>query len=422
MHDIKAIRDDPAAFDEAMRKRGIAAQADGLLSLDDRRREAIQTEQANQQRRNAISKEIGAAKKAGDEGRSAALMEEMAELKAALAAPEAKGAEAELRERLATLPNVPMPDVPEGRDETANVVLRHHGEQPEFGFKPKEHFDLGEALGLMTFEDAARISGARFTVLRGALAKLERALGQFMLDMAIENNGYEEVSPPLLVRADALYGTGNLPKFEDDLYRTSGDHYLIPTAEVPLTNLARETIQDHEALPRRYTALTHCFRSEAGSAGRDTRGMLRQHQFLKCELVSIVAEGEGETELDRKTGAAEAVLQALGLPYRVMLLCAGDMGFSARRTHDLEVWLPGQGTYREISSCSFCGDFQARRMNARYRDGDGNVRFVHTLNGSGLAVGRTLIAIMENYQNEDGTIRVPQALTRYMGGTAAIGA
>ena len=422
MHDINRIRDNPAAFDEAMRARGMGPCANELIALDDRRKAAVQGEQERQQRRNAVSKEIGIAKKSGDEERANALLAEMAELKSVPTSNDAKDAEEELRERLATLPNVPTPDVPEGRDETANVVLRHHGEPPTFGFEPKQHFELGEALGLMTFDDAARISGARFTVLRGPLARLERALGQFMLDMAIENNGYTEVSPPLLVREDALFGTGNLPKFEEDLYRTNGDHYLIPTAEVPLTNLARETIQDAKDLPNRYTALTHCFRSEAGSAGRDTRGMLRQHQFLKCELVSVVGDASGLEELERKTGAAEAVLQALGLPYRVMLLCSGDMGFSARRTHDLEVWLPGQGAYREISSCSYCGDFQARRMNARYRAADGSVRFVHTLNGSGLAVGRTLIAIMENYQNEDGTIRVPQALTRYMDSMSVIGA
>ena len=421
MHDIRKIRDNPAAFDEAMRNRGAEPCADELIALDDRRKRAVQLEQERQQRRNAISKEIGAAKRENDEDRARALMAEMAELKTGLASTDAKDAEDELRDRLASLPNVPMPDVPEGKDETSNVPLRYDGELPEFGFEPKEHFDLGEALGLMTFDDAARISGARFTVLRGALARLERALGQFMLDMAIAHSDYVEVSPPLLVRDRALFGTGNLPKFEEDLYRTSGNHYLIPTAEVPLTNLARETIHEVSSLPQRYTALTHCFRSEAGSAGRDTRGMLRQHQFLKCELVSITDAETGLAELDRKTAAAGAVLKALNLPYRVMLLCAGDMGFSARRTHDLEVWLPGQGAYREISSCSYCGDFQARRMNARYRDGDGNIGFVHTLNGSGLAVGRTLIAIMENYQNEDGTIRVPQALTRYMDGMTVIG-
>ena len=420
MHDINLIRANPAAFDEAMRVRGIDPIANELIALDDQRKAEVQRTQERQQRRNAISKEIGLAKKTGDEAKANSLLAEMADLKSAPQSSDAKDVEDKLRAIVATLPNVPMPDVPEGNDEAANVVLRHHGEPSTFGFEPKQHFELGEALGLMTFEDAARISGARFTILRGALARLERALGQFMLDMAIENSGYTEVSPPLLVRSEALFGTGNLPKFEEDLYRTSGDHYLIPTAEVPLTNLVRKTIQDVAALPHRYTALTHCFRSEAGSAGRDTRGMLRQHQFLKCELVSVVDDESGLDELERKTGAAEAVLQALGLPYRVMLLCSGDMGFSARRTHDLEVWLPGQGAYREISSCSYCGDFQARRMNARYRAADGSVRFVHTLNGSGLAVGRTLIALMENYQSEDGTIRIPQALNRYMDGMTAI--
>ena len=422
MHDIRWIRENPHAFDEGLRKRGVRSCAEELIAIDDRRKRSVQEEQDRQQRRNAISKEIGLAKRTGDEVKAKALLDEMAALKAQPVNTDAKDAEAELQQRLATLPNLPLADVPEGVDEKANVPLRHHGETPQFGFEPRQHFELGEALGLMTFNDAARISGSRFTILRGALARLERALGQLMLEMAVAHGAYEEVSPPLLVRSEALFGTGNLPKFEEDLYRTSGDHYLIPTAEVPLTNLVRETIIERDTLPRRYTALTHCFRSEAGSAGRDTRGMLRQHQFVKCELVSITDAEDGEAELERKTAAAEAVLQALGLPYRVMLLCAGDMGFSARRTHDLEVWLPGQGAYREISSCSYCGDFQARRMNARYRDADGNLRYVHTLNGSGLAVGRTLIAVMENYQNEDGSIRVPQALGRYMDGMSTIAA
>ena len=418
MLDIRWIRDNPAAFDAAMRARGSDTTAASLLALDDRRREAIATEQDRQQRRNAISKEIGLAKRNGDAARADALMAEMAEIKRA---GEGGGAEREatnaLDARLAELPNLPAADVPVGQDEASNVVLRTHGEAPDLGFVPKQHFELGEALGWMSFEDAAAMSGSRFTVLRGPLAKLERALGQLMVDMATENGGYEEVSPPLLVRPETLFGTGQLPKFGEDLFETTDGRFLIPTAEVPLTNLVRERILDADALPLRVTALTPCFRSEAGAAGRDTRGMLRQHQFLKCELVSITDDEGGEDELERMTGVAEAVLQALDLPYRVMLLSTGDMGFSARRTHDIEVWLPGQGAYREISSCSYCGDFQARRMNARYRGPDGRPRFVHTLNGSGIAVGRALIAVLENYQNEDGTIRVPQSLTRYLGET-----
>ena len=420
MLDIRWIRDNPAAFDEAMRARGANASAEDLLVLDERRRAAIAAEQDAQQRRNALSREIGAAMKAGERDRAEALKAEIAELKKA-GEGEAKREGDALGDRLAALPNIPLPDVPVGADETANVPLRHWGEPPSLGFQAKQHFELGEALGLMSFDDAAEIAGARFTVLRGALARLERAIGQFMIEHAVENGGYEETSVPLLVRPEAMFGTGQLPKFAEDSFRTTDDRFLVPTAEVPLTNLVRERIVDAGALPKRVTALTPCFRSEAGSAGRDTRGMLRQHQFMKCELVSMVAEGEGEAELDRMTGVAESVLQALGLPYRVMLLSTGDMGFSARRTHDLEVWLPGQGAYREVSSCSYCGDFQARRMNARYRGDDGKPRFIHTLNGSGVAVGRAMIAVMENYQNEDGTIRVPQVLTRYLGGDTVIG-
>ena len=419
MLDIKWIRDNPAAFDEAMRARGADASAADLLMLDEARRKAIAVEQERQQRRNAISKEVGVAKRSGDEARAAELMAEMGELKRAADGGEGgeRAASEAMEARLSELPNVPLPDVPEGPDEASNVVLRTHGGPPELGFEPRQHFEIGEALGWMSFEDAAAMSGSRFTVLRGPLAKLERALGQLMVDMATENGGYEEVSPPLLVRPEALFGTGQLPKFGEDLFETTEGRFLIPTAEVPLTNLVRERIVEADRLPMRVTALTPCFRSEAGAAGRDTRGMLRQHQFLKCELVSVTDEESGEEELERMTGVAEAVLQALDLPYRVMLLSTGDMGFSARRTHDIEVWLPGQGAYREISSCSYCGDFQARRMNARYRGPDGKPRFVHTLNGSGIAVGRALIAVLENYQNEDGTIRVPQALTRYVGET-----
>lgn len=419
MHDIKAIRDDPAAFDEAMRARGGEAVSADLIALDDARREAVSAAQDRQQRRNALSKEIGAAMKAGERERAETIKAEVAALKEAGDA-DAKAAEAALTERLAELPNTPLPGVPVGADEDANVELRRVGEPPDLDFEPRQHFDLGEALGLMSFDDAALIAGARFTVLSGALARLERALGQFMIERALEN-GYTEVSPPLLVRDAALYGTGQLPKFAEDLFRTTDERSLVPTAEVPLTNLVRERILDADALPQRYTALTPCFRSEAGSAGRDTRGMLRQHQFLKCEMVSVTDDRSGEAELERMTGHAEGVLEALGLPYRTVVLSTGDMGFSARRTHDIEVWMPGQDTYREISSCSFCGDFQARRMNARYRGPDGKPRFVHTLNGSGVAVGRALIAVMENYQNEDGTIRVPQALGPWMGGITTIG-
>ena len=420
MHDIRAIRDDPAAFDEAMRARGLDVSAGDLLALDESRREAIAASQERQQRRNALSREIGAAMKAGDRERADTIKAEVAALKEA-GDGDAKAAEAALDARLSELPNAPLPGVPVGADEDANQELRRWGEPPKFGFEPRQHFDLGEALGLMSFDDAALVAGARFTVLTGALARLERALGQFMVDHALDN-AYTEVSPPLLVRDEALFGTGNLPKFEEDLFRTTDDRYLVPTAEVPLTNLVRERILDADALPRRFTALTPCFRSEAGSAGRDTRGMLRQHQFIKCEMVSITDEESGEAELERMTRCAERVLEALGLPYRTVVLSTGDMGFSARRTHDIEVWMPGQDTYREISSCSFCGDFQARRMNARYRGPDGRPRFVHTLNGSGVAVGRALIAVMENYQNEDGTIRVPQVLSPYMGGATVIGA
>ena len=420
MLDIRWIRENPAAFDEAMRARGSTATASTLVAMDERRRQAIADEQSRQQRRNAASKEIGRAMAAGDTDRAEALKAEVAALKAA-GEGGTSAVEAELTAALAELPNLPLADVPVGPDEAANVPLRHWGEPPSLGFEPRQHFELGEGLGLMSFDDASAMSGARFTVLRGALSKLERAAGQFMLDHAIENGGYEETSVPLLVRGDALFGTGQLPKFEEDLFRTTDDRYLVPTAEVPLTNLVRERIVEADRLPMRMTALTPCFRSEAGSAGRDTRGMLRQHQFWKCELVSVVGEDEGEAELERMTGVAEGVMQALGLPYRVMLLSTGDMGFAARRTHDIEVWLPGQGAYREVSSCSYCGDFQARRMNARVRGPDGKPRFVHTLNGSGTAVGRAVIAIMENYQNEDGTIRVPQVLTRYMGGDTVIG-
>jgi seryl-tRNA synthetase len=423
MHDIKTIRDDPAAFDDGLKRRGLEPQAQELLALDARRRAAQARRDELQQRRNAASKEIGAAKAKKQEDVAAKLMAEVGQIKDQIAAAEAeeKEAAAALDARLAVIPNIPAPDVPTGHDETANKLVRSWGEPRRFGFAAKEHFDLGEKLGLMDFERAAKLSGARFTVLTGGLARLERALGQFMLDIHTREFGYTEVSPPVLVRDTALYGTGNLPKFGDDLFRTTTDHWLIPTAEVSLTNLVAGEIVDDGTLPRRYTALTACFRAEAGAAGKDTRGMLRQHQFYKVELVSIAHPDHSNDEHERMTGAAEAILQRLNLPYRVMLLCSGDMGFSARKTYDLEVWLPGQNTYREISSCSSCGDFQARRMNARFRRaGEKGASLVHTLNGSGMAVGRALIAVMENYQRQDGSIEVPEALRTYMGGVDAI--
>lgn len=418
MHDIRAIRDDPAAFDAGLARRGLAPAATGLLALDERRR-ALQTElQAAQTRRNEASKAIGQAKAKKDEAGAAAVMAEVAILKERLPALEAEGkaADAALDEALAALPNLPAADVPQGADEDANMEVARWGEPRAFDFAAREHPDFGPALGL-DFEAAAAISGARFAVLRGQMARLNRALGQFMLDTQTGAAGYTEVAPPLLVRDEAAFGTGQLPKFAEDLFRTTDGRWLIPTAEVSLTNIVREQILPEGELPMRFAALTPCFRSEAGSAGRDTRGFIRQHQFDKCEMVSIVTPDQSEAEHERMTAAAEGLLTALGLPFRRMKLCSGDMGFSAARTYDLEVWLPGQGRYREISSCSTCTDFQARRMNARYRpEGEKSTRFVHTLNGSGLAVGRTLVAVMENYQQEDGAIAIPDALARYFDG------
>ena len=423
MHDIKTIRENPDAFDAGLRRRGAEPAAASLLELDAKRRAAQTRRDELQQRRNTASKEIGAAKAKKQEDVAARLMAEVASLKDQLAATEAeeRDASAVLESQLATIPNLPADDVPDGKDSNDNKLIRAWGQPRNFGFAPKEHFDLGEKLGQMDFERAAKISGARFTVLTGGLARLERALGQFMLDMHTREFGYLEVNPPLMVRDTALYGTGQLPKFGEDLFRTTGDHWLIPTAEVPLTNLMAGEIVDEASLPRRYTALTACFRAEAGAAGKDTRRMLRQHQFYKVELVSIAHPEKSEDEHQRMTACAEAILQRLNLPYRVMLLCTGDMGFAARKTYDIEVWLPGQNTYREISSCSNCGDFQARRMNARFRRaGEKGGVFVHTLNGSGLAVGRALIAVMENYQRQDGGIEVPEALRPYLGGLEAI--
>ncbi len=418
MHDIRAIRDDPAAFDAGLQKRGLAPVAAGLLQLDEVRRERVTDAQALQTRRNEASKEIGRAKAAKDEAQAQMLMAEVAGLKDRMASLEAEAGEAAraLDEALAAIPNIPAADVPDGADEHDNVELKRWGTPRAFDFSPRDHADLGPALGL-DFEGGALLSGARFTVLRGQAARLHRALGQFMLDTQSLTNGYEETAPPLLVRDEAVFGTGQLPKFADDLFRTTDGRWLIPTAEVSLTNLVREQILAEANLPRRMTALTPCFRSEAGAAGRDTRGLIRQHQFEKVELVAIATPETSDEEHERMTRAAEGILEALELPYRRMLLCAGDMGFTARKTYDLEVWLPAQQTYREISSCSNCGDFQARRMDARYRPVEAKgTAFVHTLNGSGLAVGRALVAVIENCQQADGSVRVPDILRPYTGG------
>lgn len=497
MFDIKAIRDDAGAFDAGLAKRGLAPQATRLIEIDERRRKIITSLQDMQQQRNDASKLIGQAKAKKDEALAQKLMDEVSSLKGRIQAGEEqeRAANAELEAALASIPNIPLDDVPVGPDESANVVRHSHGRPREMNFAPKEHFDLGEALGLMDFEAAAKMSGARFTVLKGQLARLERAIGNFMVDLHTTEFGYIEVAPPLMVRDDAMFGTAQLPKFEDDQFRTATtfsekiqrlegeiDHWnwlierkqqeaiefesvhsampkvresaeadlklakqklsevldeiaqirkenpsasralwLIPTAEVPLTNLVRESILSEEELPKRFTAYTACFRAEAGSAGRDTRGMIRQHQFSKVELVSITTPEKSIEEHERMLSCAEEVLKRLDLHYRVMTLSTGDMGFASRKTYDIEVWLPGQNAFREISSCSVCGDFQARRMNARYRPkGEKNTRFVHTLNGSGLAVGRTLVAVMENYQQADGSIAVPSALQPYMGGQEVI--
>ncbi len=514
MLDIKWIRENPIAFDAAMARRGRGVESPKLLALDEARRKALTSLQECQERRNVASKEIGKAMGAKDMALADSLKAEVSALKDRMSAIEVeeRSAAKELDDLLASLPNVPNEHIPDGKDEHDNVEIRSVGEKPRMNFKPLEHFEIGEALGMMDFDKAAQISGSRFTILKGQLARLERALGQFFLDVHTGEHGYEEVVPPLLVRDHALFGTGQLPKFEDDLFRVLNayetlkikysslssihnslgaesawlreftnkfdilmrseifkgadvswtatlfndlaDHFaksatifkkfeadfqeiadsftklgqsketglwLIPTSEVPLTNMVREEILDHAKLPIRYTALTPCFRSEAGSAGRDTRGMLRQHQFYKVEMVSITDAESSLAEHDRMTACAEEVLKRLGLHFRTVVLCTGDMGFGAQKTHDIEVWLPGQNAYREISSCSTCGDFQARRMNARYRpEGEKATRFVHTLNGSGVAVGRALIAVIENYQNDDGSITIPQALLPYMGGLTKI--
>jgi seryl-tRNA synthetase len=414
--DLKWLRDQPEALDHALRRRGLPAIAAELLDRDAAVR-ALQTElQQGQARRNVLSKEIGRLQAQG--GDAAPLIAEVGALKASIQAAEEALREraAALNDLLATVPNPLAPDVPDGADESDNLLLRSWGEPPRFDFEPREHDELGARLG-MDFERAAKLSGARFVVLSGALARLERALATFMLDVQTREHGYTEVAPPLLVRDHVLFGTGQLPKFAEDQFRTTSDHWLIPTAEVPLTNLVADEILDAERLPLRYTAWTPCFRSEAGSAGKDTKGMIRQHQFTKVELVSIVQPEQSAAEHERMTACAEEILRRLELPYRVMVLCSADTGFAARKTYDIEVWLPGQGRYREISSCSNCGDFQARRMRARFRaKGERETRFVHTLNGSGLAVGRTLIAVLENYQQADGSVVLPPAIRPYMGG------
>ncbi|EJF90699.1 serine--tRNA ligase [Bartonella tamiae] len=419
MLDIKWIRENPKLLDEALEKRGADKQADFLIALDFERRNHVSKVQEAQERRNSASKEIGQAIASGNAKKADDFKQEVVDLKAFLTEAEVKekALSDKLEDALSRLPNIPLDDVPIGLDEKDNREIRKIGAPPVFDFTPKEHFDIGEGLKQMNFERASHLSGARFTVLSAGLARLERALGQFMIDLHVQEHEYTEVSVPILVRDKAVYGTAQLPKFSEDLFQTTDGRWLIPTAEVPLTNLVSGEILAASQLPLRFVALTPCFRSEAGSAGRDTRGMLRQHQFWKVEMVSIVDENNGITELERMTECAEAVLKKLELPFRTVVLCTGDMGFSAQKTYDIEVWLPGQNTYREISSCSFCGPFQGRRMNARYRhDNDKTSRFVHTLNGSGTAVGRCLIAILENYQQSDGSVVIPQALRPYMGG------
>ena len=422
MLDISIIRDNPEKFDEALSSRGAEAMSKQLLTLDEARRMAVSQAQELQTKRNETSKQIGQAKAAKDEYLATKLMDEVATMKEQLQIAEESEREASqaLENALAAVPNIPLEDIPFGVDEDANVEIRKVGEPTQIE-NPKQHFDIGEELGQMDFETAAKMSGSRFVILQGQLARLERALANFMLNTHTEEFGYTEVVPPALVRDDAVFGTGQLPKFKEDLFRTEEGFWLIPTAEVPLSNLVRDQILDAEDLPLRFTAYTPCFRSEAGSAGRDTRGMIRQHQFSKVELVSIVMPEDGEDELERMTNCAETILQKLDLPYRVMMLCTGDMGFSARKTYDLEVWLPGQDSYREISSCSLCGDFQSRRMKTRFRHkGDKQTHFAYTLNGSGLAVGRTMVALLENYQDSDGRVYIPEPLQPYMGGKSHI--
>jgi len=421
MHDLKLIRESPDVFDAGLFRRGMTPQSGKVLELDAARRKVQTKLQDMLKQRNEASRAVGEKKGKGEDAEG--LIREVQGLKDRIGEAETEDRRLgeELDGLLAGLPNLPGPDVPDGEDEYDNVEVRRHGEPVRFDFPTKEHFDLGEDLGLMSFDLAAKMSGARFVVLRGALARMERALASFMLDLHTGENGYTEVLPPALVRDNAVYGTGQLPKFAEDLFHTDDGYWLIPTAEVPLTNLVSGEILDAEDLPVRVTAWTPCFRSEAGAAGKDTRGMIRQHQFSKVEMVSIVHPDESDNELERMTGCAEEVLKRLGLSYRVVALCAGDMGFGARKTYDIEVWLPGQSRYREISSCSNCWDFQARRMSGRFRTaGEKGTRFVHTLNGSGVAVGRAMISVIENYQNEDGSITVPEVLRPYMGGLERI--
>jgi seryl-tRNA synthetase len=454
MHDIKWIRDNSEEFDRGLMRRGLPREADKLLAIDERRRAAIQKAEAALARRNVASREIGAAKKSNEEAAAQALVAEVARLKEEIPALEAqeKQISKELDDALAQIPNLPLPEVPDGKDAADNIEHHRFGAKRNYGFAPQQHFDLGEVLGQMDFEAAAKLSGARFVVLKSGLARLERALAQFMLDLHTGEHGYVEVAPPLLVRDDAMFGTAQLPKFAEDQFQTgrrlSDDEranllqdlpeqsllklgvqydlitqplWLIPTAEVSLTNLVRESILEEDALPMRFTAGTPCFRAEAGAAGKDTRGMIRQHQFDKVELVSITTPEQSADELERLLACAEEVLRRVDLHYRVVTLCTGDMGFAAQKTYDIEVWLPGQNMYREISSCSLCGEFQARRMNARYRAKGGRaVRHVHTLNGSGVAVGRALIAVMETYQQQGGSIAIPDVLQSYMGGMKVI--
>jgi len=418
MHDIRAIRDNPEPYERHWAAKGAPGKVAEILDLDARLRAAQTALQTAQAERNEASKKIGQAKARKDEAEASRLMAHVETLKQTLEAEAERDRQLsdQLRQALAALPNLPADDVPQGKDEHDNVEVRRVGE-PRLIAAPKDHVDLGEALGLLDFEAAARMSGARFVVLKGQLARLERALGQYMLDLQTQEHGYTEVSPPLLVNDAAAYGTDKLPKFADDLFQTTDGRWLIPTAEVPLTSLVMGQIVAQDLLPLRYAALTACFRSEAGASGRDTRGMIRQHQFYKVELVSITAPEQSNDEHERMVGCAEEVLKRLGLPFRTLLLCTGDMGFGARKTYDLEVWIPSEGRYREISSCSNTGDFQARRMDARTKAaGEKGTRFVHTLNGSGLAVGRTLVAVMENYQDEGGRIAIPDVLQPYMGG------
>ena len=422
MHDIRAIRENPAAFDAGMARRGLSGLSEAILSIDEARRTKITAAEAAQAERNAASKEVGAAKARGDDAEFERLRALMTEKKDEIARleDEAKAEDVRLRDMLMSLPNLPADDVPEGEDENDNVELRRWGTPPTFSFQPKEHFDIDGVKPGMDFETAAKLSGSRFVLLSGAIARVHRALAQMMLDTHTTENGLTETMTPVLVRDEAMFGTGQLPKFAEDSYQTHEGMWLIPTSEVTLTNIVAGHIVDEGYLPRRYCAHTLCFRSEAGSAGKDTSGMLRQHQFEKVEMVSVTKPDQSDAEQDRMVGCAEGILQRLGLAYRTVILCSGDMGFGARRTFDIEVWLPGQDTYREISSVSTCGDFQARRMNGRFRDENGKPAFVHTLNGSGLAVGRCLIAVLENGQTEDGGVDLPEGLHPWLGGKTRI--